>query len=224
MDKLAAALEIDPVELRLLNALAAGRRPPDRPDDHRFDAGRRDDPRRSRARAAGRRGAAARSVAPARRRGQHDARRGCPSRSRVRGRFQEHRLLGGIRRLLRGACRVARTAAAEVHCAAAEVGQGVTGVILQVARTELGIDDVRVAAGQTATVDSAGSASASRMTWMAAGAVRDACRAALEEQSAAPARRSTSNGSTAIRAPRRSIRRPGRSPASARTSPSRPAR
>ena len=34
---------------------------------------------------------------------------------------------------------------AEVHCAAAEVGQGVTGVILQVARTELGIDDVRLA-------------------------------------------------------------------------------
>jgi len=69
---------------------------------------------------------------------------------------------------------------AEVHCAAAEVGQGVTGVILQVARTELGLDDVRLAPGQTATVDSAGSASASRMTWMAAGAVRDACRAALE--------------------------------------------
>ena len=39
---------------------------------------------------------------------------------------------------------------AEVHCAAAEVGQGVTGVILQVARTELGIDDVRLAPGQTA--------------------------------------------------------------------------
>jgi CO/xanthine dehydrogenase Mo-binding subunit len=75
---------------------------------------------------------------------------------------------------------------AEVHCAAAEVGQGVTGVILQVARTELGIDDVRLAPGQTATVESSGSASASRMTWMAAGAVRDACRAALEEQSRRP--------------------------------------
>jgi len=71
---------------------------------------------------------------------------------------------------------------AEVHCAAAEVGQGVTGVILQVARTELGIDDVRLAPHTTATVDSAGSASASRMTWMASGAVRDACRAALEER------------------------------------------
>jgi CO/xanthine dehydrogenase Mo-binding subunit len=75
---------------------------------------------------------------------------------------------------------------AEVHCAAAEVGQGVTGVILQVARTELGIDHVRLAPGQTATVDSAGSASASRMTWMAAGAVRDACRAALEERERRP--------------------------------------
>jgi CO/xanthine dehydrogenase Mo-binding subunit len=75
---------------------------------------------------------------------------------------------------------------AEVHCAAAEVGQGVTGVILQVARTELGLDDVRLAPGQTGTVGSAGSASASRMTWMAAGAVRDACRAALEEQAGRP--------------------------------------
>jgi CO/xanthine dehydrogenase Mo-binding subunit len=71
---------------------------------------------------------------------------------------------------------------AEVHCAAAEVGQGVSNVILQVARTELGIDDVRLAPHTTVSVDSAGSASASRLTWMVAGAVRDACRAALEEQ------------------------------------------
>jgi len=73
---------------------------------------------------------------------------------------------------------------AEVHCAAAEVGQGVTNVILQVARTELGTDDVRLAPGTTAAVGSSGSASASRMTWMAAGAVRDACRAALAEREA----------------------------------------
>ncbi len=71
---------------------------------------------------------------------------------------------------------------AVVHSAAAEVGQGVTGVILQVARTELGTDDVTLAPSATASVGSAGSASASRMTWMAAGAVRDACRAALEER------------------------------------------
>jgi CO/xanthine dehydrogenase Mo-binding subunit len=36
--------------------------------------------------------------------------------------------------------------------------------------------------GSTARVGSSGSTSASRMTWMAAGAVRDACRAALEER------------------------------------------
>jgi CO/xanthine dehydrogenase Mo-binding subunit len=71
---------------------------------------------------------------------------------------------------------------AEVHCAAAEVGQGVVNVILQVARTELGTNEVVLAPHTTATVGSAGSASASRMTWMAAGAVRDACRAALEER------------------------------------------
>jgi CO/xanthine dehydrogenase Mo-binding subunit len=71
---------------------------------------------------------------------------------------------------------------AVVHSAAAEVGQGVVGVMLQVARTELGTDDVALAPHTTAAVGSAGSASASRMTWMAAGAVRDACRAALEER------------------------------------------
>jgi CO/xanthine dehydrogenase Mo-binding subunit len=71
---------------------------------------------------------------------------------------------------------------AEVHCAAAEVGQGVTSVILQVARTELATDDVVLAPHTTASVDSSGSSSASRMTWMAAGAVQLACRAALEEQ------------------------------------------
>jgi CO/xanthine dehydrogenase Mo-binding subunit len=69
-----------------------------------------------------------------------------------------------------------------VHCAAAEVGQGVESVILQVARTELGTDDVVLASGTTAMVGSSGSTSASRMTYMASGAVRDACRAALEEQ------------------------------------------
>jgi CO/xanthine dehydrogenase Mo-binding subunit len=69
-----------------------------------------------------------------------------------------------------------------VHCAAAEVGQGVTGVILQVARTELRSERVELAPHSTASVGSAGSAAAARMTWMAAGAVRDACRAALEER------------------------------------------
>ena len=70
---------------------------------------------------------------------------------------------------------------AEIHCAAAEVGQGVVSVILQTARTELDVDDVVLGAATTGTVGSAGSSSASRMTWMAAGAVQLACRAAKEE-------------------------------------------
>jgi CO/xanthine dehydrogenase Mo-binding subunit len=72
--------------------------------------------------------------------------------------------------------------AAEVLCAAAEVGQGVADVIAQVARTELGTDDVLVTIAPTSEVGSAGSASASRMTWMAAGAVRLACIDALAER------------------------------------------
>jgi CO/xanthine dehydrogenase Mo-binding subunit len=71
---------------------------------------------------------------------------------------------------------------AEVHCAAAEVGQGITDVMLRVARSELGTDDVVLVGGSTAHVGSSGSTSASRGTWMAAGAVQLACRAALEER------------------------------------------
>jgi CO/xanthine dehydrogenase Mo-binding subunit len=71
---------------------------------------------------------------------------------------------------------------AEIFCAGAEVGQGVSNVVLQVARTELGLEDVVLASSSTDAVGSAGSASASRMTWMAAGAVQLACRAALEER------------------------------------------
>jgi len=70
---------------------------------------------------------------------------------------------------------------AEIHSAGAEVGQGVSNVIVQVARTELELDNVVVAPHSTASVDSAGSASASRLTWMTAGAVRIACEAVREE-------------------------------------------
>jgi xanthine dehydrogenase D subunit len=62
----------------------------------------------------------------------------------------------------------------EVHTAAAEVGQGVLGVQEQIARTELGVAEVVVLAADT-TIDSAGSASASRLTWMIGGAVKAAC-------------------------------------------------
>ena len=77
---------------------------------------------------------------------------------------------------------LAEDGSAEVQCAAVEVGQGLTDVILGVARRELGTDDVVLAPASTAGIDSSGSCSASRMTWMASGAVQAACRAAIEER------------------------------------------
>jgi CO/xanthine dehydrogenase Mo-binding subunit len=70
---------------------------------------------------------------------------------------------------------------AEVHSAAAEVGQGVVNVMAQVARTELELENVVVAPHTTETVQSAGSSSASRQTWMTAGAVQLACREVRSE-------------------------------------------
>ncbi|HXF56033.1 MAG TPA: xanthine dehydrogenase subunit D [Actinomycetota bacterium] len=69
---------------------------------------------------------------------------------------------------------------AEVHTAAAEVGQGVHTVVVQVARTVLGVEDVVLHPPDT-LVGSAGSSSASRQTMMTGGAVEAACRAVLEE-------------------------------------------
>ena len=67
-------------------------------------------------------------------------------------------------------------AVCEVHTAAAEVGQGLVMVQEQIARTELGIERVRVLPADTG-VGSAGSTSASRQSWMTGGAVRIACEA-----------------------------------------------
>jgi len=63
---------------------------------------------------------------------------------------------------------------AHVHTAAAEVGQGVVTVQLQIARTELGIERVIVDNADT-QIGSAGSSSASRQTWMTGAAVKAAC-------------------------------------------------
>ena len=101
MDKLADALGLGHVDLRLRNALAPG----DVLPTGQTVAGslpvaeviRRcaDIP------APGSRGAAARPHPPPGRRRQHDARGRCAPRRRLRGRLQEHLLLGGLRRLLR---------------------------------------------------------------------------------------------------------------------------
>ncbi|WP_245855035.1 xanthine dehydrogenase subunit D [Micromonospora wenchangensis] len=63
-----------------------------------------------------------------------------------------------------------------VHTAAAEVGQGLVTLQAQIARTELGVERVVVAAADT-TVGSAGSSSASRQSYVTGGAVRAACQA-----------------------------------------------
>ena len=177
MDKLAAALELDPVELRLRNALAPGDALP-----------------------TGQRVTGALPTAEVIRRcaelplpepeelprdpirlpgGAGNTTRGEGVRRGVGFAvgFKNLCYSEGFDDYCAARVRLRADGGAEVHCAAAEVGQGVTNVIVQVARTELGTEDVVLAPHTTASVDSAGSSSASRMTWMAAGAVQAACRA-----------------------------------------------
>ncbi|MCA1189091.1 MULTISPECIES: xanthine dehydrogenase subunit D [unclassified Saccharopolyspora] len=65
---------------------------------------------------------------------------------------------------------------AEVHTAAAEVGQGLVTVQQQIARTELGVERVTIHPNDT-SVGPAGSSSASRQTYVTGGAVQAACAA-----------------------------------------------
>ena len=66
-----------------------------------------------------------------------------------------------------------------VHTAAAEVGQGLVTIQGQIARTELGVERVVVLPADTG-VGSSGSSSASRQSYMTGGAVMAACRAVRE--------------------------------------------
>ena len=182
MDKLAAALDIDPVELRLLNALEPGGRLPT--------------------------GQVITGSLPTREVIKRAAALSIPESEELPR--DVLRLPGGAGNTTRGegvrrgvgfavgfknicysegfddSCaarvRLRTDGGAEIYCASAEVGQGVGDVILEVARRELGLADIVLMPGTTNDVSSAGSSSASRMTWMAAGAVQLACRAALEEQ------------------------------------------
>jgi CO/xanthine dehydrogenase Mo-binding subunit len=63
-----------------------------------------------------------------------------------------------------------------VHTASAEVGQGLVTIEQQIVRTELGVRRVAVAPADTA-VGSGGSTSASRQTYMTGGAVQAGCAA-----------------------------------------------
>ncbi|MDX6370612.1 MAG: hypothetical protein QOG93_2114, partial [Gaiellaceae bacterium] len=182
MDKLADALDIDPVELRLLNALAPGDSLP---------TGQKITGRLPVAEVIRR--AAALDLPEPEELPRSPMRLPGGSGNTTRGEgvkrgvgfavgFKNIGYSEGYDDYTAARVQLHADGSAEVHCAAAEVGQGVVNVILQVARTELGTNEVVLAPHTTATVGSAGSASASRMTWMAAGAVRDACRAALEER------------------------------------------
>ncbi|MFE2543310.1 xanthine dehydrogenase subunit D [Actinacidiphila glaucinigra] len=68
---------------------------------------------------------------------------------------------------------------ATVHTAMAEVGQGGVTVHAQIARTELGVTQVTIDPADT-RVGSAGSTSASRQTYVTGGAVRHTCQAVRE--------------------------------------------
>jgi xanthine dehydrogenase D subunit len=68
---------------------------------------------------------------------------------------------------------------ATLKFATAEVGQGFVTIAAQIARTVLGVDDVVLDQIDT-QIGSAGSTSASRQTWMSGGAVDAACRAVRE--------------------------------------------
>jgi xanthine dehydrogenase D subunit len=75
-------------------------------------------------------------------------------------------------------CRLA-DGVATLKFATAEVGQGFVTIAGQIARTILGVDDVVLDRIDTG-VGSAGSTSASRQTWMSGGAVDAACRTVRE--------------------------------------------
>lgn len=173
MDKLADALSIDPIELRLRNALSSGDTlitgqritgtapvaqlltslaaaplPPDEIGDAMElpgGAGRTAD--------------------------HGDVRRGV---GLALG-FKNLMFSEGFDDFSTGRCRLS-DGLVTVQSACAEVGQGFVTLATQIAREVLGIDEVVLAPADT-TIGSAGSTSASRQTWMSGGAVWQACLA-----------------------------------------------
>ena len=176
MDKLALACGLDPVELRLRNALAPG---------DRLLTGQRIDgvlpvARVIRETAAlplppqtnpGGDGAMARPGGAGQTADAGDVRRGIGFAVGFKNLMYAEGFPDGSS----ARCRLV-DGLATVTCAAAEVGQGFVTVAQQIARTVLGVDDVLLAPADTA-IGSAGSTSASRQTWMSGGAVEKACLA-----------------------------------------------
>jgi CO/xanthine dehydrogenase Mo-binding subunit len=180
MDRLAAALEMDPLELRLRNVLRTGDRlatgqavtgvaplhelvdscrnlPLPAPGDH----------------ALGRPGGAGNIAGPEHvRRGVGFA-LGYKNIGYSEG--SDDSAVARVRLERRG-----EEALALIKTAAVEVGQGLVTVCQQIARTELGVSQVELLPVDTEIGD-AGSSSASRQTWMTGGAVREASRLVAAE-------------------------------------------
>jgi CO/xanthine dehydrogenase Mo-binding subunit len=177
MDRLAAACGLDPVEVRLRNALAPG--------DELLTGQRIEGvlPVAEVIRACAalplpvpavddvlaRPGGAGRTAGP------RDVRRGVGFAVGFKNlMYAEGYMDGSVAR-----CRI-DGGVVTIACAAAEVGQGFVTLVQQIARTVLEVDDVIVAPADTG-MGSAGSTSASRQTMMSGGAVEKACRAARAE-------------------------------------------
>lgn len=180
MDKLAAAIGVDPVEIRLRNAMRTGDRlitgqvvesvaPVERciretallplPDEP--VGGRDGDPMHLP-------GGAGRTCDPG------HVRRGIGWGVAIKNLMYSE----GFDDYATARCHLA-DGKATLKFATAEVGQGFVTIAAQIARTVLGVDEVALD-GIDTDIGSAGSTSASRQTWMSGGAVDAACRAVRE--------------------------------------------
>jgi xanthine dehydrogenase D subunit len=178
MDRLARALSIDPVELRLRNALAPGDElitgqlitgtAPVAEVIRRCAAAPMPADRSEFADAMALPGGAGRTADPSR------VRRGVGFAVG----FKNLMYSEGFDDFSTARCRV-EAGVVTVASAAAEVGQGFVTLVQQIAHDVFGTDKVIVAPADTG-VGSAGSTSASRQTWMSGGAVDAACRKARD--------------------------------------------
>jgi xanthine dehydrogenase D subunit len=75
-----------------------------------------------------------------------------------------------------------------ITCAVAELGQGFVSIAGQIVRTVLGVDEVVLAPASTADIGTAGSSAASRQTYMSGAAIQNACLDLAEQATQAVAR------------------------------------
>ena len=178
MDRLAVALGMDPVDLRLRNALEPG----DRLPTGQVITGTLPVAEVLRA-CAGHPSAAVGSDNPMARPG--GAGRTADADDVVRGEavavgFKNLMFSEGFDDSSAARC-VLHRGVATITCACAEVGQGFVTLVRQIVGEVLGVDEVVLAPVETTSIGSAGSTSASRQTWMSGGAVQMACESVRRE-------------------------------------------